>query len=277
MPQSLSTSVQWPIAVSEWTLREPTTTRALSRIATAGYECVEIGGRDLDAVKSRRALAESGLRVTSVCPILGPDRDFCADELTSRRAAADTVRGWIDFAGEVGAPVVIVVPSDRATAASDDPHDDLLQRCADELAAVVAEGDYTAPIVVIEPLNRYETHLVRTLADADRLRTMIGSPRVALMADLFHMNIEEDSIPESLRAHMTAIRHVHLADNQRREPGSGQLPLVQAFGALAGGGYQGTLAMEFLPATDEALVAARIQVERALSSVGELPAAGGGE
>jgi sugar phosphate isomerase/epimerase len=246
----------------------------VSRIAAAGYECVEIGGKELDAAQARRAVAESGLRVTSVCPILGADRDFCADAESARRSAADTVRRWIDFAGEVGAPTVIVVPSDRATPASDSPHDDLLQRCAAELAVVVAEGGSAAPTVVIEPLNRYETHLVRSLAEADRLRTMIGSPRVALMADLFHMNIEEDSIPNALRANLSAIRHVHLADNQRREPGSGQLPFAQVFGALARGGYHGTLAMEFVPATDQALLAGRIQVERALH---ELSAAGGGE
>jgi sugar phosphate isomerase/epimerase len=67
------------------------------------------------------------------------------------------------------------------------------------------------------------------------------------------MDIEEDSIPEALRAHADHIVHVHVADNQRRQPGSGHLDFEGAFQALADAAYSRALAMEFLPATDAAL------------------------
>jgi sugar phosphate isomerase/epimerase len=102
----------------------------------------------------------------------------------------------------------------------------------------------------------------RTLADADQLRRMIDSPNVQLMADVFHMNIEEDSIATALREHAEHIVHVHLADSQRREPGSGHLDFDAVFEALADNDYGGTLAMEFLPATEAALRAGREWVER---------------
>jgi sugar phosphate isomerase/epimerase len=115
--------------------------------------------------------------------------------------------------------------------------------------------------IALEALNRYETHLLRTLADADQLRRLIDSPNVRLMADVFHMNIEEDSIAASVRAHAAQIVHVHLADSQRREPGSGHLDFAAVFEALADNGYTGALAMEFLPATDVAIRAGREWVE----------------
>jgi sugar phosphate isomerase/epimerase len=119
-------------------------------------------------------------------------------------------------------------------------------------------------VIALEALNRYETHLLRTLDDADRLRRMIDSPNVQLMADVFHMNIEEDSIAAALRAHADHIVHVHLADSQRREPGSGHLDFAAVFDALADNAYTGALAMEFLPATDAAIRAGREWVQARL-------------
>ena len=78
------------------------------------------------------------------------------------------------------------------------------------------------------------------------------------------MNIEEDSIAASLRKHADHIVHVHLADSQRREPGSGHLDFVSVFEALADDAYTGPLAMEFIPATDAALRAGREWVEARL-------------
>jgi sugar phosphate isomerase/epimerase len=94
---------------------------------------------------------------------------------------------------------------------------------------------------------------VHTLNEVDELRVLTGSSQVALMADVFHMNIEEDSLTSPLRAHAGQLRHVHLADNQRRAPGTGSLDLAAVLGALDDVGYAGALALEFLPATDAAL------------------------
>ena len=119
-------------------------------------------------------------------------------------------------------------------------------------------------MIALEALNRYETHLLRTLADADELRRLIDLPNVQVMADVFHMNIEEDSIAAALRAHAEHIVHVHLADSQRREPGSGHLDFPAVFEALAASDYDGALAMEFVPVTDAAMRAGREWVQARL-------------
>jgi D-psicose/D-tagatose/L-ribulose 3-epimerase len=253
----MSGSGTWRMAVSEWTLREPETARALGRIADAGFDAVELGGRVGDQPRTKRALASSGLDVTSICPLFGAEHDFAAEDAAVRRAAADLLRRWIDFGGEVGAAAVIVVPSDRPSPAGRAPRADLLLHCAETIADVVSTYDGAAPVVVIEPINRYETHLVRTVAEAEQLRRAIDSPQVALMVDLFHMNLEEDSLTQPVRDHAANLAHVHLADNQRREPGSGRLDFEAIFDVLEEIDYRGSLALEFLPASDAALRRAR--------------------
>jgi sugar phosphate isomerase/epimerase len=256
------TAWPWRFAVSEWTLRERYTERALERIAAAGFDAVELGGARVHQARARRALAETGLYVTSVCPLFGAEHDFAADDPAVRQAAADLLRRWVEFAGEVGASAVIVVPSDRPVPCSAKPRHELLARSAEIIAGVANEYGPVAPTLVIEPLNRYETHLVRSLAEAEQLRRLIASDRVALMGDVFHMNLEEDSLAAPLLEHAGQIRHMHLADNQRREPGSGRLEFAEVFRALAAADYAGVLALEFLPATDAALRAARRYLEQ---------------
>jgi sugar phosphate isomerase/epimerase len=241
------------IAVSQWTLREAELDVAIGRIADAGFDAVELGGTSPDPARCMRALAASGLEATSVCPLFGAAHDFASDLAPVRAAAKDLLRRWMDLAGEVGARAVIVVPSDTSSAASSGGRPELLARSAEAIAEVCAGYDDTAPLLVIEPLNRYETHLVHTLEEADELRRMIDSAQVALMADVFHMNIEQDCLIDALRQHAAQVRHVHLADNQRRAPGTGSLNFQEILAVLDEIGYTGTFALEFLPATDEAL------------------------
>jgi D-psicose/D-tagatose/L-ribulose 3-epimerase len=131
-----------------------------------------------------------------------------------------------------------------------------VESIAEAAGAIPAEG----PRIVLEALNRYETYLVNSLDRADELRQAIGSDRVALMADLFHMNIEEDDVVDSVRAHAAQIAHVHLADSNRREPGRGHTDFAGVLAALDETGYVGALTMEFLPATANPYLAASLDV-----------------
>jgi sugar phosphate isomerase/epimerase len=243
--------------VSEWTLWPATTAEAIERVARAGYPAIELAATEsLDAASVRGILSNHGLTVSSLCGIGDPDRD-CAHESTRlRRRAGDYLRAALEQAQDLGAPVLIVVPTYRPDG---DPaeREAELARAAQTIGAAADSAVPGGPKIALEALNRYETHLIRTLADADALRRQINRPNVELMADVFHMDIEEDSVPEALRTHADHIVHVHLADNQRREPGSGHLDFEGVFAALADAAYSSALAMEFLPATDEALAAGR--------------------
>jgi sugar phosphate isomerase/epimerase len=235
-------------------------------VAAAGYSAIELAAvPELDVRAARERVDARGLTVSSMCWIgLGyPERDCAHESERIRRKAGEYLRTCLDQAHALGARTLVLVPTFRT---QPDPagRDAELDRAAQTISATL---DAVAPdgvVIALEALNRYETHLLRTLADADELRRLIDSPNVRLMADVFHMNIEEDSIAASLRAHAEHIGHVHLADSQRREPGSGHLDFVAVFQAITDNEYSGALAMEFVPATDAALRAGREWVEARL-------------
>jgi len=254
------------LSVSEWTLDAASTSEAIDRVADAGYPAIEIAAvPELDVGAARERLDARGLTVSSMCWIgLGyPERDCAHESERIRRRAGDYLRTCLDQAHALGAGTLVVVPTFRT---QPDPSGRAaeLERAAQTISSVVDGMASDGVVIALEALNRYETHLLRTLADADELRRLIDSSSVQLMADVFHMNIEEDSIAASLRAHAEHIVHVHLADSQRREPGSGHLDFAEVFDALVDNAYTGPLAMEFLPATDAAIRAGREWVQARL-------------
>lgn len=254
------------LSVSEWTLGAASTGEAIDRVAAAGYPAIEIAAvPELDVRAARDRLDASGLTVSSMCWIgLGyPDRDCAHESERIRRRAGDYLRLCLEQANALGADTLVLVPTFR-TQPDPSGRQAELDRAAQTIAGAIDDAAGDGPVIALEALNRYETHLLRTLADAEGLRRLIDSPRVQLMADVFHMNIEEDSLPAALRAHAEHIVHVHLADSQRREPGSGHLDFDAVFEVLGDTGYSGVFAMEFLPASDAAIAAGREWVQARL-------------
>ena len=107
--------------------------------------------------------------------------------------------------------------------------------------------------IYLEPLNRYEATYLNTVGKAADLCRAADHPRIQLMADLFHMNIEEADIPTSLRAVAPHLGHVHLADSQRWLPGHGHTDFVSAFRTLREVDFDGWLALECMPTPGDPL------------------------
>lgn len=96
----------------------------------------------------------------------------------------------------------------------------------------------------LEPLNRYEDHMVNRLSDAVALIRQAGTGAVKVAADTYHMNIEEADPCASLRAAAPFLGHVQVSDSNRLEPGAGHVQFAALFAALREVGYSGMLALE---------------------------------
>jgi sugar phosphate isomerase/epimerase len=248
--------------VSEWVLGTTEVVQAIDAAAAAGLSGIELTARStFDLAAARHTLDACGLSVSGISPGYSLDRDFGHESSTMRARAVAHLRRCIDLACEFAAPVVVVVPSDRAEPASPEARRSALLRAADAIRSAVADLEGDGPRIAIEPLNRYETYLVRTLAEADELRELIGLSSVGIMADTFHMNIEEDNTAGSLARYGHQLVHVDIADNQRREPGSGQFDFTSFLDELSGLGYSGWLNMECVPADSNVLKAGRRHIE----------------
>ncbi|SEO87500.1 Xylose isomerase-like TIM barrel [Paenibacillus sp. OV219] len=98
--------------------------------------------------------------------------------------------------------------------------------------------------LLLEPLNRYEDHMINRVEQAVSLIQRTGSSHIKVMADFFHMNIEEADITASIEQHYSNIGYFHLADSARKEPGTGHLDFRQPFAKLKELRYEGFLSLE---------------------------------
>ena len=111
-------------------------------------------------------------------------------------------------------------------------------------------------VLLLEPLNRYESNLIRTIDDGMSLISKVGqSDSLKLLCDLFHMNIEETNIADSLRKCGKMVGHVHLADSNRKPAGLGHTDFKPIADALKEIAYQGYISAEALPLPDSSKAA----------------------
>ncbi|MFH1539864.1 MAG: sugar phosphate isomerase/epimerase family protein [bacterium] len=226
-----------------------------------GLKEVEVWGEGLgnriDVVK--KALKETGLSACSICPgdrgIRGSliDGDWKAadsdlrDFLRLGAALGGTAAGTA--AGTADGAAVILVPRFRRKCflklyPTWDCFEGNREKFLERLAPIAKEAEELGVTILLEPLNRYEADFLITIGQAAKLCGELGSPRVKILADLFHMNIEEDDIPAVLAEHAKWIGHVHLADSNRKLPGMGHIDFPAALRALEDSGYGGPLCIE---------------------------------
>lgn len=102
----------------------------------------------------------------------------------------------------------------------------------------------SAALILLEPLNRYESRYLNSVSDNVRMLEQVAHPNAGLLPDTFHMSIEERSIPDALRSAGDKVRHVHLGDNNRLLPGDGSLDWHAIFEALHDIRYDGAVNLE---------------------------------
>lgn len=220
----------------------------LDRAALLGFEGVEVGGRMLlrQFEETARAFEGHPVRLSSICS--GYTGCLIAASKEEREQASSEIMRLLEAGGALGAVGLISVPCFGAPTLPDlSPWKDAptLERAllVDMLGPIAAKGAQTGCLLLVEPLNRYETHLLNRLEDAVAVVKKVKGG-IAMMADLFHMSIEEDSIPAAIRAAGRRIRHVHLADSQRLQPGTGMTNFRAAFKALQDVGFSDYMALE---------------------------------
>ena len=222
--------------------------------AELGFDGVEVfppGPEAVDASSLKRLLADFNLKLAAVGTGAGwvvRRLSLTAPDAWARAEARAFVRSLIDFAGSFGAPAIVGSMQGRwGDGVSRDAALCWLAEGLDELAAH-ARG-HGAPLLY-EPINRYETNLINSIVAGAEFVRPLASGNVKLLADLFHMNIEEQDLPAAIRAATGCIGHVHLADSNRRPAGMGHTDFAPIAAALKETGYDGYLSAEALPFPD---------------------------
>jgi len=236
--------------------------RSCQQAAALGFDAVEIFPPSPEAVTTiplTQILADHGLQLAALGTGAGwvKHRLSLADaDPARRRSAIDFVRSIIDAAGPHGAMTILGSMQGRSGngVSTEDARRyllDALDVCGRHAA------QYEVPLIY-EPLNRYETNQANTLGDGVALLERLGpSPNVRLLADLFHMQIEEADVAAALIDAGQRIGHVHFVDSNRRPVGLGHIDFRSIIAALRTIGYAGYLSAEAFPYPDPATAAAQ--------------------
>lgn len=118
------------------------------------------------------------------------------------------------------------------------------QALIDALEFILPEAKRLGVRIFLEPINRYETHYLHTLKEAETIAEKINHPNLFILGDFFHMSMEEANPAKSIILSGKWIDHIHLADSNRKLPGQGHLDFVQQFSSLQQIGFQGWMAIE---------------------------------
>jgi sugar phosphate isomerase/epimerase len=186
----------------------------------------------LGAIGTGAGFVCKGLSLTS------PDRIV-------REEAIKYVIDTMDFAGHFGASVIIGSMQGQIDKNTDRT---LAYSWLRESIGYLAEkAEKLRVVLLFEPLNRYESNVINRLEDAIDVLNLQDFSNLKLLADTFHMNVEEQKIGEAIHKAGEAIAYIHLADSNRRAAGFGHIDFQEVAQALEMINYDGFLSAEVFP------------------------------
>lgn len=231
----------------------------LQTIAALGYAGVELAIRDpnlvnidqlekitrglglsVPAIGTGQAWGEEGLSFTD------PDKEI-------RRSTIERIKAHIPVASRFGA--VIIIGLIRGIVKPGVEPNQAMDWLIDALKECTSAANMHGVRLALEPINRYETTLINTVAEGLELIESVGADNLGLLLDTFHMNIEEPNLEQSIRTCGAHIFHFHVADSNRWYPGAGHLDFRSILNTLETTGYSGWISGEFLPKPDARIAA----------------------
>jgi sugar phosphate isomerase/epimerase len=224
------------------------------KAAEFGYHGVElalksaedVNRKNLEKWLNRHNLEVSCISTGQVFAVLGLYFTHPDDE--RRKELIEVFTGLINLAKDFGRMVNV----GRARGFySDTQSKDEVERLFIETAEQLCDVAETAGVIIIvEPVNRYEINFVNSLDEGAELLSRINRTNLGLMPDVFHMNIEDAQIGESLARNGRYVKYIHFADSNRSAPGQGHLDFDDVFDGLRRGGFDGWSSIEILPKPD---------------------------
>ena len=253
------------LGVNAWVWLAPLTTEGLeqvaAKVADMGFDLLETaieapGGYDYE--RTGEVIKDHGLGV-SLVTVLAPDTDLIHEDEKVRENGRAYMRYCIDAAHALGA-TNLGGPFYSALGRTWQSTAEERERDMELLAGQLCElADYAADrgvVLCIEPINRFETSFINTAGQLGDLLDRVDHPACQATLDTFHMNIEEKSLGDAIRAVGDRLGHLHACENDRGAPGSGHVPWADVAQALRDINYDGPAVIESFSSHIEAIASA---------------------
>ena len=229
--------------------------RVIAGAAAAGLDFVEISllrPLEMDVPGTRALLERHEMACTAS---LGLPRE--ANLTAAPEAAEQFLRQAVDVTAALGSPVLTgCLYTNIGTLTGAPPTRRELDLVVEVIARVAGYASERGIALGLEPVNRYETHLLNLATDGVALLDAIGAPDVFLHLDTYHMNIEEKGFYDPIVAAGDRLGYIHLSESDRGTPGTGNVHWHDVFRGLAAIGYGGRLVMESFAAVNDDIIGA---------------------
>lgn len=234
----------------------------LHKAADMGYDIIEVAVEDKDLIDwtgLKNVARETNLQIT-ISGAFGPNRDISSDDAAIRKNGFDYIIDCIRIAEAMNSPIFTgpvysAVGKTRIVSAGRKQQE--RDWCLDNLREVGKIAQECGVVVGVEPLNRFETDMINTAEQALSLVREADHPALKISLDTFHNNIEEKSIPATIRAiGRELLCHVQGNESDRGTPGTGNVDWPGIKAALTEIGYDGAVVIETFGAPSEEMAKA---------------------
>ncbi len=229
-------------------------------LKTMGYDVVELPMFDKDAVatckKWGKTLDDLGLLRSGTCAY-GPDDNVISADAKIRRQGIDANKKILDCCAAAGCTVMAGhSPSSLGCFTGRGPTSDEWKWGVEGMREVAVHAEQVGVKIAVETLNRFECYFLNCAADGARFVREVNHPYCRMMYDTFHSHIEEKNVPAAIREVKDVLVHVHISENDRSTPGSGNVRWDENFDTLHEIGYDGFMVCEAFSASLVKLAAA---------------------
>jgi D-psicose/D-tagatose/L-ribulose 3-epimerase len=230
------------LGVCTWTFGDLPLDEIARRVKALGFDGVALPGNLVRyrAAEAGRILADHGLEMMALTP---DSVDLAHPDATVRSKALDYYLRLLDFAGELGAPLVGCHGCvGRVRALSTVAQERVL--LGEAVRQIAERAEELGLRLVIEALNRYESHLLNSAAEVLAFVEEVDNDHCGILLDAYHMNIEESDPAAALRLAGERLWLYHAADSNRQGIGRGHIDFAKQVAALADVGYAGPIILE---------------------------------
>jgi D-psicose/D-tagatose/L-ribulose 3-epimerase len=223
-----------------------------ARLGFDGVELSLLGMTDNNVARVRKTLQENHLEVTCTTG-LNMEQDITSDDSEVRKEGLRYLEHSIKTVAALGSLLltgVIYAPWGKRVMQQ---RQERWQRSVEALKTVAPFAAEHGVTLGIEAINRFETDLVNTAAQAVQMANDVDEKNVGVLLDTYHMNMEEKYIGASLQKSKEKLVHLHCVENDRGVPGSGHIPWPEVFSSLKQMNYEGWLTLELFIRANQAV------------------------
>lgn len=244
-------------SVMLWTLKG-TFEEKMEAAAKAGLQSVEFVGEhyewsdaDIERTKKLARSLKLGIDTLSSVPMWGRQKINMVDP-AGREAFLKEVSKNLVFAQKLEIPMALLMTGNAVAGMSFEQQFSAMVECAKRCGDLAEKAGIT---LIVEPLNTKVNHkgyFLSNCVDGLRLMKEANHPRVKLLFDLYHEQVQIGNVIRTALEAMPYVRVFHVADNPgRNDPGTGEMNYSNIYKAISKAGYDGYMTMEYLPLGDQ--------------------------